>query len=189
MAPKRKQLSNTVRELIVTMFKNGTTVTDINKQTNIPRTTVSTVIQKFRNSGEASTSRRSGRPQTLTAREKRRLGFLVNTSRRTPLKKIYATFNEKREHKLSKRTLDRYCRELGFTRAPNTKKQVLLKKHRDARLNWCRPRRILTVEDYWSKVIFSDESCVKIGDNYRVYVWKKRERAIDPTFTGTRKIQ
>ena len=145
---------------------------------------MSNIIQNFKKTGTPITSRSTGRPPKLTNRDLRRLNRLILTHRRTPLKKIYALFNQDSGLKLCKRTLDRYCRILGFTRAPSTKKQVLNQRHCTARLLWCKPRRHWNVEQNWSKVIFSDESMIKIGDNHRVYVWKKKGEGYRPDLYG-----
>ena len=81
--------------------------------------------------------------------------------------KIIANFT------ICKRTFDRYCRRNGFIRGPCGEKQVLKERLWKFRSEWCKPRRFWTVKDQWSKIIFSDESMMKIGDNHRVYVWKR----------------
>ena len=50
---------------------------------------------------------------------------------------------------------------------------MLARKHRLARLSWVRTRRLQTVASYWKRIIFSDECTVKVGQNFRVWVWKK----------------
>ena len=50
---------------------------------------------------------------------------------------------------------------------------MLAKKHRLARLSWVRTRRLQSVASYWKRIIFSDECTVKVGQNFRVWVWKK----------------
>lgn len=180
----RKETPPSVREAICTMYKNGSKVSDIAKSLSMHRSTVSSIIQGFKKSGSATTSSRTGRPKKLAPRDLRRLNRLIMTHRRTPLTKVYALFNKDSGTNLCKRTLDKYCRQLGFTRSPSTKKQVLKDRHCRARIMWCKPRRYWTVEQNWSKVIFSDESMVKIGDNYRVYVWKKSGEGYRPDLYG-----
>ena len=179
-----KHTPPSVKESICTMHKNGSSVSAIAKLLSMPRTTVSSILQKSKTTGSPVVAETRGRPGKLSDRHLRRLNRLIMTHRRAPLKKVYALFNKEVGLDLCKRTLDKYCRKLGFTRAPSTKKQVLNERHCKARLMWCKPRRYLTVEQYWSKVIFSDESMVKIGDNYRVYVWKKSGEGYRPDLYG-----
>ena len=70
-------------------------------------------------------------------------------------------------------TFERYSKNFGFRRRVLGKKQVLARKHRLARLSWVRTRRLQTVASYWKRIIFSDEFTVKVGQNFRVWVWKK----------------
>ena len=46
--------------------------------------------------------------------------------------------------------------------------------NRKKRLSWCLEMRRWLVNDNWDKVIFSDESQIVIGNNNRIYVWRKR---------------
>ena len=80
--------------------------------------------------------------------------------------------------------MDKYCRRMGFSRGPSVKKQVLQPRHRRIRLEWCKPRRFWTVDDHWSRVIFCDERMIKVGDNYRVYVWKRKGEGYRPDIYG-----
>ena len=57
---------------------------------------------------------------------------------------------------------------------------VIREVNRKKRLSWCLGKRRLTVEQYWQNIIFSDESQVVIGDNHRVYVWRKANEAYLP---------
>ena len=99
--------------------------------------------------------------------------------------KLFAEFNQFSDVQISKRTFDRYARKGGFKRAPNVKKQALRRRHRKARLAWVKARRFLTVNDYWKKIIFSDECTVKIGQNYRV--WRRSsEGSYRPDLYGDR---
>ena len=54
--------------------------------------------------------------------------------------------------------------------------------NRRKRLSWCREKRKLTVENYWKKVIFLDESKIVVGQDSRVYVWRKRGEGWRPNF-------
>ena len=72
-------------------------------------------------------------------------------------------------------TFERYSKKFGFRRRVLGKKQVRARKHRLARLSWVRTRRLQTVPSYWKRIIFSDECTVKVGQNFRVWVWKKND--------------
>ena len=53
----------------------------------------------------------------------------------------------------------------------------VIKKKRSA---WCLRKRHLSVYQYRQKVIFSDEGQVVIGNNHRIYVWRKANESYLP---------
>jgi hypothetical protein len=48
-------------------------------------------------------------------------------------------------------------------------------KNRKNRVRWCRNRLHWTIQEQWNKIIFSGERQVVLGENSRVYVWRKSE--------------
>ena len=87
-------------------------------------------------------------------------------------------------------------RETPKTNATQWKTSVNLRnrrtprtRHRMIRQEWCKPRRFWTVDDHWSRVTFSDESMINVGDNYRVHVWKRKGEDYRPDLYGERTIQ
>ena len=49
-------------------------------------------------------------------------------------------------------------------------------KNRKNRVNWCRGKLAMSVELYWKRVIFSDETQVVVGNGRRVHVWRKADK-------------
>ena len=45
--------------------------------------------------------------------------------------------------------------------------------NRKKRLSWCREKRKLSVDNHWKKIIFSDESKIVVGQDSRIYIWRK----------------
>ena len=133
-------MSDEVRAVICTMCKNGEKVTHIAKDLSVPRGTVDTIIQRYKKTGQIKKGKRAGRHPKLTPRDERRLSRLILRNRRTPLMQILSTFNASNDISISKRTFDKYCRRMGFSRGPASKKQVLQLRHRMIRLEWCKPR-------------------------------------------------
>jgi hypothetical protein len=41
-----------------------------------------------------------------------------------------------------------------------------------------------TVRNHWKKVIFSDETKIEIGNNRKVYVWRKVDERLRPECNG-----
>ena len=126
------------------------------------------LVQQFKKTGESSKQKWHGRKPKLSIRQQRILGRMISANRKVPKQKILNEFNSGSEVKISMRTFERYSKKFGFRRRILGKKQVLRRKHRLARLSWVRTRRLLIVESYWKRIIFSDECTVKVGQNFRV---------------------
>ena len=53
----------------------------------------------------------------------------------------------------------------GYKRRLAKKKMVVRQATRKKRVEWCKERRGRTVDNYWKKVIFSDENQIVLGTN------------------------
>ena len=57
---------------------------------------------------------------------------------------------------------------------------VVREANRKKRVKWCKERRGRTVDNYWKKVIFSDESQIVLATNNRVYICRKDDEMYNP---------
>jgi len=154
------------------LFKNGEKISDIARVLQQPRSTISYIIKRFREAGTVENHPRSGRPRAMDYQQ---LEKTVKTDRRAPLVEITAKFNEERNVTVSKRTVRQTLKDImdfpGECAERRLWSRLTIEKKR---LAWCREKRWWTTQYQWSKVIFSDESQVCIGQDKRVYVWRKR---------------
>ena len=72
-----------------------------------------------------------------------------------------------------KKTIWRSLKLYGYRRCVCKKKIRIRVANRVKRVRWCAGKRNWTVENDWRKVIFSDESQIVIGNDCRIYVWRK----------------
>ena len=82
--------------------------------------------------------------------------------------------------KQSQKTVQRVLHSEGYKRRLAKKKIVVREANRKKRGNWCKDRRGRTVDNYWKKVIFSDESQIVLATNNRVYIWRKDDEKYNP---------
>ena len=66
---------------------------------------------------------------------------------------------------------------------------VVRKANQKKRVKWCKERRHRTVDNYWEKVIFSDESQIVLCTNNRVYIWQKNDKKYNIHFICSRSEQ
>jgi len=62
MGRKGKEMSLDLKKVAVDLFKNGEKISDIAKVLQQPRSTISSIIRRFRESGTVENRPRSGRP-------------------------------------------------------------------------------------------------------------------------------
>lgn len=173
MEARRREISRPMKQVIVELYSNGEKGSDIVRSVSRSLASVYRVIGKFQRTRLLQNLPRSGRPRFIGDREYRRLQRTVNKDPLAPLGEITERFNENRPTSVSKKTIKRRLKENGFFRGVFRKKVVIKTVNRKKRLSWCREKRWWTVRNQLSKVIFSDESQICVGENNRVYVWKK----------------
>lgn len=69
---------------------------------------------------------------------------------------------------------------MGYNRRVQKKKMIVRVCNRKKRVSWCRERKNWTVDDHWKHWIFSGGCQVIIGDNNRVYIWRKTDEVDNP---------
>ena len=176
MASNRKQLSTDVKEVIVSMRNEGYTLQYIADTLNVPRGTVSDVVVRFKQRGSTENKSRSGRPRALDGPDERSLIRLARTNRKTPLAELTNKFNQHRPSQVSKRTTKRCLYRNGYHRRVVKKKVRIREVNRKKRVNWCRGKVGWPVNGQWDKVIFTDESQVVLGENQRIFIWRRISR-------------
>ena len=140
-------------ELVVTKHQEGLSQYEIGNNLNLARTTVSTIIRRHKETGNASQNRfgRSGRKKCLTEHESRLI-------RRESLKNPRATASQIRPavggrvDDVSISTVRRELRRSGLVSYRPVKSPSLSAVQMRDRLAWCRLRQDWTV-DMWKKVI------------------------------------
>ena len=82
MGRKGKELSSEEKRVVLNIFENEHSITEISKLLGRPHSTVSTFIRRYSLRGELENRRRSGRPRKVTPRDYRKLERLVKVNRR-----------------------------------------------------------------------------------------------------------
>ena len=69
---------------------------------------------------------------------------------------------------------------MGYKRRVAKKQMVVRAINRKKRINWCKERKNWTVERQWSKWIFSDECQIVLGQNNKIFIWRKADEVDSP---------
>ena len=80
--PKKRELSNDIKEMIVKLNLEGLSKNKIGELLGIHRSTVGRVLKRFQEKGSVENIRRSGRPRVTDARGDRKLYRILKKNRR-----------------------------------------------------------------------------------------------------------
>ena len=154
MGRKGPEISPEVRKLAVDLHQNGRSLCEISKLLQLSHMTVSNIAKIFLQSGSVENKARSGRPKVVTDRDYLKLERLVKVNYRDSLSDITSKFNEARDRRVSKRTVQHHFNKHGFNRRVSRKRVVIPEVNRKKRLSWCLEKRRWLVNGNWHKVIF-----------------------------------
>ena len=107
MSRKGAELSTKTKELIITLSESGQNKAELSRMLNIPRTTIRSVLSKYRRTGTVETLTRSGRKRSFTKKDRNALKCLVKSNRRLTLQHITAKLNECKTNTFSQKTVQR----------------------------------------------------------------------------------
>ena len=85
MVRNRKELSVDVREALVSLYYSGIRQVEISRRLNIPRTTITGVIKRFRRRGNVENIQRLGAPSKFSRRDTREILRSVKINRKISL--------------------------------------------------------------------------------------------------------
>ena len=176
----KRSIEPYIRAQGVALHQSGLNLTKISKQLKISRCCMRNAIVKFQQYTNFDDLKRSGRPRRLSDRNIRELKRLVQSDNRLSAAKITSDLNTSLSKPVSKRTVRRYLKELGYEYAVKIKKQWLSGKHRKARVQWCEQYQHWSFQD-WRKVIFSNESTFNVlKRKNQVKIWRTDHERLLP---------
>ena len=147
MSRKGAELSTETKELIITLSESVKNKAELSRMLNIPRTTITSVLSKYRRTGTVETLTRSGRKRSFTNRDRNALKRLVTSNRRLTVQDITAKLNECKTKTFSQKTVQRLLHSEGCKRRLAKKKMVVREANRKKRVKWCKERRGRTVDN------------------------------------------
>ena len=91
---KSKEISKNLRKKSVDLHKSGSSLGAITKRLKVPRTSVQTIVRKYRHHGTTQPSYRSGRRRVLSPRDERTMVRKVQINPRTAAKDLVKMLEE-----------------------------------------------------------------------------------------------
>ncbi|XP_039659923.1 protein myomaker isoform X2 [Perca fluviatilis] len=150
------------------------------KALSVPRSTVKSIIKKWKVFGTTQTLPGSGRRSKLDERARRKL-VREATKRPTATLKQLQEFMTKSGHCVHVTTISQILHKCGMYGRGARKKPLLKKGHMQSRLSFAKTH----LEDSkatWKKVLWSDETKIELlfDLNAKRYVWRKSNTAHHP---------
>jgi transposase len=164
--PKRSIPEATLNQAIG-LLKAGKSMGEAAAQLEISKSCVKRAKDRHEETGSISHRPGTGRKRKTDEKTDRVIKRIAVLNRR---KSIRALHSEVRRSNIdiSLGTLCNRLNEMKFESTPTIKRQLLTRKHKQKRVEFCRKYRDWTLED-WSRVIFSDES------NFRPFQRKNKQ--------------
>lgn len=171
-------IDNRTRIAIISRFKQGDGATQISKEMVLNKTSVQSIIDRFRKDGVVTRKKSPGRPKVTTSRQDRRILSMIKKN------SFISACEIKRQQQLdiSIRTIRNRIRAGGFKARRPAHKPLLSLKNRQARLLWAKRHKDWDI-DKWKKIIWSDETKIQLfhgGGSGNILVYRRPLTRLQP---------
>lgn len=168
---KRVLLDSPRKNRFIGTVLAGKSVRSAAKDYGIKQTTAHDLFRKYQQTGNTHRRAGSGRPKQISPRTERRVRYLALRDRRMAYRDVGKLVNPP----ISADSVRRIMAKAGYQRRKARTVFYLTAVHRAARLKWAREHADWT-DFEWSRVIWSDEAYVVVGDSSGlVYVTRRAD--------------
>lgn len=180
----RKELSLEDRSRILQLHTTGQkSYAEIATIMSRSKSTIQTVIGRFKYEGRIENKCRSGRPSALSDRDKRQIKHLVDRDPFSSAVQIASEISRNLQKDVHPETVRRAIKSYDLKSYTPRKKPYVNLVNRKKRLEFAKAYVDRPI-DFWRKVIFSDESKYNIfGSDGRLRVWRRPGEALNPKNT------
>lgn len=151
MAPKGKQTSFEIRQLVVKHSCEGKTVREIAKLVGRSSSTVQNIIGRYRNENRITNKSREGQGKILNDREERRILKEVNKNPFKTAKELNVFVKESLKKDVCNETIKNVLRRHGLNGRIARKKPLTSRKNKEVRLKFAK-EYLLKNSDFWNTV-------------------------------------
>ncbi|KAL0150322.1 hypothetical protein M9458_054430, partial [Cirrhinus mrigala] len=161
---RSKELPEELRDRIVARHRSGQGYKKISAALNVPKSTVASIIHKWKTFGTTRTLPRAGRPAKLSYRGRRALVREVKKNPKITVAELQRCSREMGES-CRKSTITAALHQSGLYGRAARRKPLLSARHMKARMDSKMVR---------NKILWSDETKIELfGLNSKWYVWRK----------------
>ena len=174
MSTKRMLTPTAVKEMMISCHQKGKRLKEIADLTGKSRSTVQSIIKKWKETGCVENHLCKGRPSAFSTRDANRLKRIVKANVGASTDHIFKIFLAENSTKFSKLTIYRQLKKLKYVRRAKSKSMVIRTKNKLLRIRWARARKNWAL-DTWKNFCFSDECSVVIRKDSRMYCWRRED--------------
>uniref|UniRef100_A0A8C2DC74 Transposase n=1 Tax=Cyprinus carpio TaxID=7962 RepID=A0A8C2DC74_CYPCA len=162
---RSKELPEELRDRIVARHRSGQGYKKISAALKVPKSTVASIILKWKTFGTTRTLPRAGRPAKLSYRGRRALVREVKKNPKITVAELQRCSREMGES-CRKSTITAALHQSGLYGRVARRKPLLSARHMKARMEFAKKQR--------NKILWSDETKIELfGLNSKRYVWRK----------------
>ena len=173
----RKHLSLHQRSFVVDLKNQGKSYRQIQKETGIPFTTVSSIVKKHNLIGTVASVAGRGRKRKTTSAIDRNIIINVKKNRFVSAAKLALKVQENHNITVTPQTIRNRIREQGYRGRVVRKNPFLTAKQMKRRLEFAKKYEKMPIS-YWKKILWSDESKYNLVSSDGVQKeWRKKEEA------------
>ncbi|XP_053389875.1 uncharacterized protein LOC128552840 [Mercenaria mercenaria] len=184
IAVKRKELTPEQKEIVIFLVNDGLSQRKIAEVLEISQSGETLFLKRYNARESVENPPRSGRPLAAGRRGDRQIMRLARSNRRDPLAENTGLAIGTLPDPISSRTVRRGLKFHKYTRRNVRNTLTINTTNRKRRVSWCKQKLHSTLNRNWNKVIFTDETQVKLDSLKRVSVWRKADEIWRPGCLG-----
>ena len=169
---RSKELSKELRDRIVARHRSGQGYKRISAALKVPKSTVASIILKWKKFGTTRTLPRPGRPAKLSNRGRRALVSEVKKNPKITVAELQRCSREMGESS-TKSTITAALHQSGLYGRVARRKPLLSARHMKACIEFAK-KHMKDSQTMRNKILWSDETKIELfGVNSKRYVWRK----------------
>lgn len=179
MGRKTRETTISERKIILKLSEEGNSYSTIARIVNRSRFTVRNIIKRFSDEKNVENLPRSGRPQKLTDRDKRKVTKIVKKYPKVTSTEIAAQMKSENKVEVHPITIRRVLKSAGYNSRVARRKPLISKINQKNRLEFAEMYVHKNLE-FWDRILFSDESKFNIfKSDGQIRIWRKRNTELD----------
>ena len=184
-----RHISDFNKGFVYGLYKSGWTMRKIEQETTISKSTVNRIINEIEIQNKKTRKVGSGFSKKLNRIETEALAEISVNNPKLNIKEIKREFSKLSEKRISNNSITNYLSGEGIHAYVAKQKPSLTRKQKSARFELSKFYLGLT-EDYWRKVVFSDEATFRLGHTKKkVLIYcKKGEQNLEKNIVPTVKF-